>query len=119
MTPFTRGHAHYVLGLSFGGDLSGPIPEPRPPQERRQGVRVTTSLSRQQVDLPPDRVTFEWNSLEPWKARHVLGCKDDAETRRRHILEVQVLLAAVAQVRRLLGEALPPDFRRDVAACAL
>ena len=101
MTPFHTWGARYVSGLSFGGDLSGPIPEPRHLQERRQGGRVTASLSRQQVDLPPDRVTFKWNSLEPWKERHVLGCEDDAETRRRHILEVQVVLTAVAQVRRL------------------
>ena len=68
MTPFHTWGARYVSGLSFGGDLSGPIPEPRYLQERRQGGRVTASLSRQQVDLPPDRVAFKWDSLDKLRA---------------------------------------------------
>jgi hypothetical protein len=48
----------------------------------------------------------------------VLGREYHAEASRGHVLQVQVVTAAVAELERFLGEIRPLDLRGDVASGA-
>ena len=75
-------------------------------------------MHSQQPHLPRNRVAFERNGLERRKARHVLGREYHAEASRGHVLQVQVVTAAVPKAGRFLGEIRPLDLRGDVASGA-
>src|SRR5207247_8794507 len=64
------------------------------------------------------RVAFERTGVERREAREVLGREYHAEASRGHVLQVQVVTAAVAEAGRFLGEIRPLDFRSDIASGA-
>src|SRR5262249_58606922 len=91
-----------------------PVAKPRDLDESVQRWRVAAPLHSQQPPLPRNRVAFERNGLERRKARHVLGREYHAEASRSHVLQVQVVTAAVAELERFLGEKRSSDLRGDV-----
>src|SRR6516225_5654057 len=95
-----------------------PVAKPRDLDESVQRRRIAAPLHSQRSHLPPNRVAFERNGLERRKARHVLGREYHSEASRGHVLQVQVVTAAVAEVARFLGEIRPLDLRGDVASGA-
>jgi len=89
------------------GDFDGPVAKPRDLDESVQGRRVAAPLHSQQPHRPRNRVAFERNGLERREARHVFGREYHAEASRGHMLQVQVVSAAVAKLERLLGKTRP------------
>src|SRR5437764_1245962 len=69
--------------------------------------------------LARNRVAFERDGLERREAWHVLGREYHAEASRGHVLQVQVVTAAVAELERFLGKTQPLYLQRDVASGAL
>src|SRR5262245_29494470 len=107
---------HSTISRRANGDR--PVAKPRDLDESVQRRRVAAPLHSQQPHLPRNRVPFERNGLERRKARHVLGREYHAEASRGHVLQVQVVIAAVAEAGRFLGEIRPLDLRGDVASGA-
>ena len=93
-----------------GGGCDRPVAKPRDLDESVQRRRVAAPLHGQQPHLPRNRIAFKRNGLECRKARHVLGREYHAEASRGHVLQVQVVAAAVAKVGRFLGEIRPLDL---------
>ena len=100
------------------GDLDRPVAKPRDLDESLQRWRVAAPLHSQQPHLRRNRVGFERDGFERREARHVLGREYHAEASRGHVLQVQVVTAAVAELERFLGEIRPLDLRGDVESGA-
>src|SRR5215813_7643076 len=101
-----------------GGGFDRPVAKPGDLDKSVQRRRVAAPLNSQQPHLPRNRVACERNGLERRKARHVLGREYHAEAGRGHVLQVQVVIAAVAEAGRFVGEIRPLDLRGDVASSA-
>src|SRR3954470_5600264 len=101
------------------GDFDRPVAKPRDLDESVQRRRVAPPLHDQQPHLPRNRVAFKRDGLERREARHVLGREYHAESSRRHVLQVQVVTAAVAELERFLRKTQPLYLERDVASGAL
>src|SRR3954451_9763032 len=101
------------------GDFDRPVAKPRDLDESIQRRGVAPPLHNQQPHLPRNRVAFKRDGLERREARHVLGREYHAESSRRHVLQVQVVTAAVAELERFLGKTQPLYLERDVASGAL
>ena len=100
------------------GDLDRPVAKPRDLDKSLQRWRVAAPLHSQQPHLPRNRVGFERDGLEHREARHVLGSEYHAGARRGHVLQVQVVTAAVPELGWFLGEIRPLDLRGDVESGA-
>lgn len=108
----------YVLYIAMM-DVDRPIAKPRDLDKSVQRRRVAAPLHSQQSDLPRNLIAFERNGLEGRKVRHVLWRKHHAEARRRHVLQVQFMAAAMAELGWFFPKISPLNLWGDVTSGAI